>query len=146
MIANLRKKSNLLDRTFSFVFEHKKFGEKIRYLFIGGICALADLAILYFLVDILRIWYLTASIVSFIAISFFGYYGQKYFTFKNKSANHKKQLLLFYLMAMASLAINSLSMLFFVSFLGLWYILGSALTKLIVLTWNFIATKYVTFK
>lgn len=146
MLTKIRKKSALFDRAFSLTFEHQKFGEKLRYLFVGGSCAVADLAILYLLVDFLHVWYLAASIISFILVGLIGYGGQKYFTFKNESKNHKKQLFTFFVIVGIGLLINSFSMFFFVSFVGLWYILASIVTKLIVLVWNYAANKHITFK
>ena len=146
LISGIRKKSVVLDKAFSLTFEHQKYGEKLRYLFVGGFCALADLAILYLLVEFFHIWYLAASVISFTLVGLAGYLGQKYFTFKNDSKNHGKQLTIFFLVVGAGLLINSASMFFFVSVVGIWYILASIITKFIVLVWNFTANKYVTFK
>jgi len=146
MLTKIRKKSVLFDKVFSQTFEHEIFGEKLRYLLIGGSCSVADLLLLYLLVDFLHVWYLAASVISFTLVSLFGYFGQKYFTFKNDSKNHTKQLTIYFLVLGASLLINSLSMFFFVSVVGIWYILASIITKFVVLVWNFMANKYITFK
>lgn len=146
MFSTTPKRSPLIGRLLELVFEHQKFGEKIRYIFIGGSCAVLDLFFLYFLVEVTEIWYLYASIASFILVGFFGYFGQKYFTFRNDSKNHKKQIMIFYIVSGIGLLINSLSMYFFVSLMGLWYLFGSIVTKFIVLIWNFTASKYITFR
>lgn len=146
MLIQLRKKLVLFDKVFSLTFEHNKFGEKIRYLFIGGACAIADLIILYVLVEFFQIWYLVASIISFILVGFFGYLGQKYFTFKNDSKSHTRQLTIFFTVIGIGLLLNSSCMFLFVSVLGIWYIFASVVTKFIVLAWNFTANKYITFK
>lgn len=146
MLTKIRKKSALLDKTCSLAFEHERFGEKMRYLFVGGLCAVGDLVFLYFLVDFLHVWYLLAAAISFITITSLGYSGQKYFTFQNSSKNHKKQLPVFFVVTGTGLAINMFCMYLFVSIFGLWYILGSVITKFIVLIWNFSANKYITFR
>ncbi len=146
MFSATLKKIPLVGRLFELIFEHQKFGEKMRYLFIGGSCAVMDLVFLYLLVDIFGLWYLYASIISFITVGVFGYFGQKYFTFRNESKSHKKQILVFYIVSGIGLLINSLSMYFFVSLIGLWYLFGSIITKFIVLIWNFMASKYITFR
>lgn len=135
---------HLFKKIFSLL-ESSVTNEKIRYLFVGGSCAVADLVFLYVLVDFFHIWYLTASIISFLIVGTIGFFGQKYFTFKDYSKKHGVQLTLFFLTAGIGLLLNSFSMLFFVSFLGLWYIWGSVITKFIVLVWNFTANKYLTF-
>ncbi len=146
MFSATLKKIPVIGRVFELIFEHQKFGEKMRYIFVGGSCAVADLFFLYFLVDVAGIWYLYASVISFIMVGFFGYFGQKYFTFRNDSKSHKKQIMIFYIVSGIGLLINSLSMYFFVSLMGLWYLFGSIVTKFIVLIWNFTASKYITFR
>lgn len=146
MITKIRKKSALFDKIYSLTFEHDKYGEKMRYLFVGGLCAVGDLLFLYFLVDFLHIWYLLAAAISFTTITALGYSGQKYFTFQDSSKNHKKQLPVFFIVTGTGLAINIVCMFIFVGFLGFWYIFASVVTKFIVLVWNFSANKYITFK
>jgi putative flippase GtrA len=138
-----------MDKFFKNIFyfwENQGMDEKIRYFFIGVLCALADLLILYVLVDVFHYWYLTASVISFTIVSFTGYWGQKYYTFKNVSKKHGQQITIFFIIAVLGLGLNSLLMFFLVGFLGLWYILGSIITKLIVFIWNFTANKYITFR
>jgi len=118
----------------------------IRYIFIGGFCAIADMVALYALVEYLHIWYLVSATISFTVVSFFGYFGQKYFTFEDASNEHKRQLVIFFLVALVGLAINSASMFTLVSVLGIWYIFSNIITKIVVLFWNFSANKYITFK
>lgn len=123
-----------------------KKNELLRYISIGGLCALTDIALLYFFVNHLRIWYLTATTISFVIVTFFGYFGQKYFTFRDLSKNHKKQITIFFIVAGVGLTINALCMFFFVSVVVLWYITSNIITKFVVLIWNFLANKYITFK
>lgn len=137
--------SYFLKKIYFSIFESNKFSEKFRYLFVGGSCAVADLFTLFILVNIFHIWYLTASIISFIVLGIAGYAGQKYFTFRDYSKRHGIQLTIFFLIIGTGLLLNSLSMLFFVSFLGFWYLWGSVITKFIMLVWNFTANKYLTF-
>lgn len=140
------EKSSLFAKIFSFIFEHQKFGEKIRYLFVGGICAIADLLLLYILVDFFHLWYLFSATISFSLVGLFGYLGQKYFTFKNDSQNHGKQLTLFLAVSGIGLIINIILMYTLVDLMNLWYIFASILTKFVVLIWNFSASKHLTFK
>ena len=122
------------------------FFQFARYFVVGGACAVADLAILYLLVSVLHFWYLSSAIFSFTVVSCLGYFAQKYFTFKNDSKNHKKQVALFFLVGGIGLLLNTASMYFWVSIIGLWYLYASMVTKFIVLIWNFFANKFITFK
>ncbi len=116
-----------------------------RYALVGGLCALADIAILFFFVNFLHFFYLTVTTLSFIIITFLGYFGQKYFAFRDPSKNHKKQIPIFFIVTGTGLAFNTLFMFLFVSIAGIWYITSNIITKFIVLVWNFLANKHITF-
>ena len=128
------------------VFEHERTGQFARYLFVGGTCAVLDLLLLYIFVDYLHIWYLSAATASFIITLALSYVGQKYFTFQDYTKNHKKQLPVFFIVAIIALVINAACMFIFVSWIGIWYMLASVITKIIVFIWNFIANQKLTFK
>ena len=128
-------------KLISYFFKHEKIGESMRYLFVGGTCAVLDLLFLYLMVNFLNIWYLIATTISFTIVGFLGYFGQKYFTFRNTERNHRKQLTLFFMVAGIGLLINAGFMFVFVSILGIWYIFANIITKFIVLIWNFFAIK-----
>ena len=135
-----------MKRFFTFFFEHERFGEPMRYLLIGGTCAVLDLFLLFIFVNYFHIWYLYSATASFIIVSMLGYLGQKYFSFRNYKNNHGKQLPIFFIIASVGLLLNASFMFLFVSLMNLWYILASIITKFIVLIWNFFANKNITFK
>ncbi len=126
--------------------DNSHFFQFARYFLVGGTCAVTDLAILYLMVSIFHFWYLYSAIFSFIVVGIFGYFTQKYFTFKNQSNNHSKQLAIFFAVGGFALLLNTASMYFWVEIIGLWYLYASAVTKFIVLAWNFSANKWITFK
>lgn len=138
--------ANFTKRLFLYFFEHEKIGEPMRYLLIGGTCAILDLLFLYLIVNFLNVWYLIATTISFTIVSFLGYFGQKYFTFRNFEKKHKKQLTIFFVVVGIGLLINVGFMFVFVSILGIWYIAANIITKFIVLVWNFLANKKITFR
>ncbi|OGI27392.1 MAG: hypothetical protein A2359_01125 [Candidatus Moranbacteria bacterium RIFOXYB1_FULL_43_19] len=123
-------------------FKEKAF---LRYSVIGGFCALADIAVLFFFVNYLHLFYLTAATFSFVIITFFGYFGQKFFTFRDSSKNHKRQIPFFFIVAGSGLVLNTFFMFLFVSIAGIWYIIANVLTKAIVFIWNFLANKKFVF-
>lgn len=128
------------------IFEHEKTGQFARYLLIGGTSAVMEVLLLFVFVSYLHIWYLYAATASFIIMLVLSYLGQKYFTFHDYTKNHKRQLLIFIVVAIIGLLINTAFMFIFVSLIGLWYILASVITKLLVFIWNFVFNKRVTFK
>lgn len=135
-----------MKKTLSQIAKLAKHSTLNRYILIGGLCALADMAVLFFFVSYLHFYYLTITTLSFIVITFFGYFGQKYFTFRDLSNNHKRQIPVFFIVAGTGLAINTFCMFLFVSIAGIWYIAANIITKFIVLIWNFLANKYITFR
>lgn len=122
-----------------------KLEEFFRYLLIGFVCAISDLFLLYVLVEYFHIWYLAAATISFVIITTTGFFGIKYYTFKNTDKNFHKQVVIFSIIACAGLVINTFFMYFLVSIAGLWYLVSNIITKIIVLIWNFLANKYITF-
>jgi len=123
----------------------KDNNQVIRYIIVGSICAIFDLLCFFALVNFLHVWYLYASALSFSLITFFGFFIQKYYTFKNNSNNHSVQLVSFFSIAVLGLLLNLFFMYFFVGILGFWYLIAIFLTKGIVLFWNFFSNKYITF-
>lgn len=130
---------------FREILTEKKW-EALRYLIIGTSCSIGHIIFLYVLTDIVGIFYLYSTITSFLIISLLGYFGQKYFTYRNLDSNHTKQLSLFFLIIMVGLAMDTGLMFFFVSLLSIHYIIASIVTRLIIFIINFLWGKYVTFK
>ncbi len=120
--------------------------EPLRYLIVGASCSAGHIVLLYFLTDIIGIFYLYSTIISFLFISLLGYFGQKYFTYRNKASNHAKQLSLFFLIIIIGLVMDTGLMIFFVTIISLHYLLASILTRLIIFVINFLWTKHIAFK
>ena len=140
------KTTSNIAQTCYCLLHHKRIGILLRYLLIGGSCALGDMFLLYTFVEFFHIWYLYASIISWIIMSILSFLGQKHFTFKNTSKKYQTQFPIFILVAIAGLGLNSLCLFFLVSIVKIWYIFANIITKFIVLIWNFLAHKYITFK
>jgi len=137
-------KQRLLTLSRDILIEKK--WEALRYLIIGASCSIGHIIFLYFLTDIVGIFYLYSTITSFLIISLLGYFGQKYFTYRNLDSNHAKQLSLFFLIIMVGLVMDTSLMFFFVSILSFHYIFASILTRIIIFVINFTWGKYVTFR
>jgi len=95
----------------------------IRYIFSGSITSLSVFLLLYSLVQILNIWYLTASIVSFYFGIIVSFIMQKFFTFRNHSIKRiHLQFSFFIIFNIFMLGLNTLLMYAFVDLLGFWYL------------------------
>jgi putative flippase GtrA len=133
-------------KTIRSYLEHERLGQQMRYLLVGGLCTVLDLSLLYAFVHFLSIWYLYSATLSFVIVIGSGYFAYKHFVFRNSEKNHKKQFTLFLIVAGVGLLINTGFMFVFVSWLNIWYMLASVMTKFIVLIWNFVANQRITFK
>jgi putative flippase GtrA len=118
----------------------------LRFILAGGVFAATDVLFLFILVDYFHIWYLASATISFSLITLFGFFIQKKFTFRDSSVTSKAQFLKFSIISIAGLLLNAIFIYLFVRTIGLWYIFANLLTKVIVLLWNYLANKKITFK
>lgn len=123
----------------------KKF-EPLRYLIVGGTCSLSHIIFLYLLTDVLGLFYLYSTMSSFIFVSCLGYFGQKYFTYRNFETNHAKQFSLYITIIIIGFILDASLMFSFVSLLNIHYLVAGITTRIIIFIMNFIWTKYVAFK
>ena len=100
----------------------RKYKQIIKYLIAGGTAALVDLALLYFLTDILSIWYLISASLAFIIAFFVSFFLQKFWTFRdsNKEVIYK-QMGVYLGVALINLALNAALMYVLVDGFKIWY-------------------------
>ncbi|MBP6910868.1 GtrA family protein [Patescibacteria group bacterium] len=78
----------------------------IRYAIGGGLAALIDLFFLWFFTDVMHIYYLTSQVFAFVISCVFGFYFQKYLTFRDYSNKQMKQASAFLFFQVIGLGIN----------------------------------------
>lgn len=117
----------------------------MRYLFTGGVGAGVNFIIYFILLRFLGLWYILASIISFLLSLLVGFYLQKHFTFRNFSVdNTKKQMLLYYLFSFLNLIINIILLYFFVEIVKVDQVFAKVLTLGILAIWSyFVYQKYI---
>ena len=115
------------------------------YTFIGGIAAILDLFLLFVLVSLLGLYYLLAATISFILVGFFSYYCHKRFTFRHKGGRDEIRFIIFLIIALTGLVWTLALLYLFVDILKFWYLFAAVIVKFIVLVWNFLINKFVTF-
>lgn len=123
----------------------KHFFLLTKYTLIGGVAAILDILILYILVDILEVYYLSSAAISFTVATVFAFVFQKRLTFRDKSPEVSKQLTYFFLIAVGGMGLYVGIIAFFVSVLSLWYLLAAIISKVICFVWNFSLNYSVTF-
>lgn len=117
------------------------------FVFAGGMGALTSLIIYTLLLQYLGIWYLYASIISFVVASFAGFCFQRFITFRGSSQNSiRKQVLYYFILNTCNLVINVLLLAFFVEIVTLDKILSKVLTLGIIAIWSYFIYQRFIFK
>lgn len=124
----------------------RKFKPFIKYCIVGAAGTFIDLAALYIFVEYFAIPVIPASTLSFLLAVTNNFLLNKTWTFRNKSKNYRKLYIKFLLVSLVGLGLTVTSMHIMVNIIGIWYMFAKALTSLIVLTWNFLANKFWTFR
>jgi putative flippase GtrA len=125
---------------------HPKFGRIIRYVISGGIGTVTNFGLIYLFTDYFGIWYLKSSIIAFIISVIISFICQKYLTFQNTNTEKvHKQMVLFIILALINLGINTLLMYLFVDIVGMWYLSAQVVTSALIAISSFFVYKHVIF-
>ena len=124
----------------------KNYAVFFKYSIVGCLGTAVDLASLYVFVDLLHIYLLISTAMSFMLAVINNFILNKYWTFQNKSSNIRNQFIKFLIVSTIGLVLTEGFMAFFVYGLKIWYISSKLITSVLVLMWNFLANKYWTFK
>ncbi|OIO17102.1 hypothetical protein COT27_01690 [Candidatus Kuenenbacteria bacterium CG08_land_8_20_14_0_20_37_23] len=127
---------------------YKKYSQFLKYCVGGGTAFVVDFSLLYFLTDIIGIWYLWSATLSFVIAAFVNYLIQKFWTFKvtHKKTNRiSKQFFAFLAVQIVGLFINNTAIYALVDQLDIYYLVAKIIAAAIVLIWNFWASKKFVF-
>ncbi len=129
------------------MISYKKFIKGLRFIVSGSSAAFTALLLFYIFSNLLGMWYLSASILSFLLAVVVGFIMQKYYTFKNHSkTGAKKQAIIFFVISLINLGINVLLMSFFVGLLSFNQMLAKVVTLGILACWNFFVYQKFVFR
>jgi putative flippase GtrA len=119
----------------------------LRGIFVGGICVLSDMLILYLLVELTGMHYLAANIVAFIAGSTLNYILSILWVFTSRGGySRKKEFIIFCIIGAIGLALNSLFLWIFTDGFNMFYMASKIIATILVYLWNFFSRKYILFK
>lgn len=119
----------------------------IRFLFSGAVGAGTNLLILYVLTDLLSIYYVISVIISFILATTVSFVMQKFWTFQDNSKEViHNQALIFTIVAVINLFINTYIVYAFVEFANLHYLIGQVFASIIVAFESYFVYKIFIFK
>jgi glycosyltransferase involved in cell wall biosynthesis/putative flippase GtrA len=116
-----------------------------KYCIGGGTSFVVDFALLYILTEYAGLWYLSSATIAFAVAVLVNYFIQKFWTFKSKQSAGFRQFLMFGAVQIVGLFINNTTLYFMVESIGLWYMFSKAIAAIIVLIWNFWASKMFVF-
>lgn len=140
MVKKLGKK------TYRYINGRENLRQFVVYFFIGGFSALSDLILLFIFVDIFHIFYLTAAALSFTIVSTIAFFLHKNYTFQHKGKKNKLRYVIFIFVAISGLLWSLFFLYLFVSVFNMYYLFAAVIVKFIVLGWNFLMNKFVTFR
>ena len=120
---------------------HKFIKQILRFGIVGGIAFLIDYALLYILTEYIGIHYLISSIISFTISVIFNYILSIKWVFDVKRKQGTKEFIIFIVLSVIGLLINSLIMYIMVDILKIYYMLSKLVSTLIVMIYNFITRK-----
>ncbi len=101
-----------------------------RYIVAGVVGVAVNVGVLYGLTRFFGVWYLAASVVSFIISLLVSFALQKMWTFQDRGMELAgRQFLVYLAIALFNLGLNSLCMYFFTSILGIWYVMSQLLSS-----------------
>jgi putative flippase GtrA len=125
----------------------KFYLQVLRYLIAGSIATAVQFSVLYLLTDIVKIWYLWASISAFIFTYITSFTLQKFWTFRDKRTEViGSQAALSLGVALVNLGLNAWGMYLLVDGMGFWYIYAQIIVTGIIAFESFVMYKFIIFR
>jgi putative flippase GtrA len=116
-----------------------------KYATVGFVSAVVDFGTLFILTDLVGFHYLTSATISFALAAMLNYGLNRRWTFQS-SGKRRKQLPVFFTIAILGLLINNNIIYVAVERFDMHYLIGKVIAAAIVTSWNFFGNKYLTFK
>lgn len=129
--------NDLLKRIFINKTKDTKI-QFLRYIFVGGISAVVNILALYVFTEIFSIYYLISNGIGFVLGITTNYILSKIFVFSlENSKNRSTEIIIYIIIGILGLGIDSLIMWTTTSLIGVYYILSKVISTAIVFIWNF---------
>lgn len=116
------------------------------FVLVGGVCLVANTAVLWGLTAGLGIHYLLSTVIAFCAITPFGFLLNKAVTFRTRREYAPIELPRYFAAMAFSFSANLALMYLLVSILGLWYVPASLAVAALLLAFNFISSDRWSFR
>ncbi len=100
----------------------------LRFGFVGASVSIAHLALVYLLTDIVGVWYLYSTIISYSIATIINFFLQKFYVMRHMDvAGTHIQFVKYVLLALVCLALNTFGMYMLVHMLGILYLYAQVL-------------------
>mgnify|MGYP000327920179 CR=1 FL=1 len=123
------------------IFKNKLLNQILKFGLVGGTAFVIDYVLLYFCTEFLHIHYLISSIISFTVSVIFNYILSIKWVFDVKNKQDVKDFVIFIILSVIGLGINSLIMYVMVEKFGVYYMLSKIVSTAVVMVYNFITRK-----
>lgn len=130
---------------FLLIQIHKK-KQFIKFAISGGTAFSVDLLLLFFLTDILKIWYIYSASIAFMAAFFISFYLQKHWTFRDTSKKVYKQMFIFFFSGIANVMVNAGGMYLIVEKLGIKYLFAQTIMTSLLSACSFLIYRFIVFR
>ena len=131
-------------RLYEFAFKRQTV---IKFIISGGTAAIVNLLLLYFFTDIVGLWYITSSVLSFIVAFVVSFCFQKFWTFQDGSTDKMHTQVAFYLVVtVTNLCINTFFIYLLVEFFAVHYLFAQIITGIIIACESFFVYRIFIFK
>ncbi len=105
-----------------YIEKNKKI---LRFVLSGASATTVDIFLLFFLTEIIGLWYIHSAVFAFGVSFFVSFYLQKYWTFEDNREHLKtKQMLMHFGVASTNLMLNTFGLFFLVHFVKIYYLLA----------------------
>ena len=122
---------------------HKTIQQGTKYIIVGGVCTLSDIAILFYLTNYVDFNYLLSSVLSFTVGIVFNYFLCVIWIFDVRIVNNRYQEFLYYLIiTLGALGINTLIIWVLTHFFDVYFLFSKIFASFITLIYNFALRKF----
>ncbi len=119
----------------------------IRYLVGGGTSAVVNLTVFYLLNSVIKVHYITSSVIAFVVAFFVSLTFHKFWTFRDHSTENMHIQGFYYLLSsIFGLGLNTLILYICVDYFGLLPLLGQIIAGGLTACCTFFISKYLIFK
>lgn len=135
----------MMDLYYRYIGRRPHLAQFVRYVFAGGITASIEL-MLFLLFVRSGVWHVYANSIAFGVAVIFGFFAQKYFTFKNNELKHASQAAKFALVIGVGFVLTQLLTTLFIDVFHWIPFIAKCAQLILVMCWNYTGQKWFTFK